>query len=125
MLARFSQLYPQSEVVNGSSTEHRSFRLPGCAGTVAFIPSYTRDFCQDCTRIRLTADGRIRNCLYSEEEFGLLGCLRQNGTDEEIAQTLKDAMWAKPEDGRAAQQQPSSSQESNTRVRESMAQIGG
>jgi cyclic pyranopterin phosphate synthase len=125
MLARFTQLYPQSEVVNGSSTEHMSFRLPGCAGSVAFIPSYTRDFCKDCTRIRLTADGRIRNCLYSEEEFGLLGCLRQDGTDEDIAQTLKDAMWAKPEDGRAAQQQASSSQETNGRVRESMAQIGG
>ena len=125
MLARFSQLYPQSEVVNGSSTEHMSFRLPGCAGSVAFIPSYTRDFCKDCTRIRLTADGRIRNCLYSEEEFGLLSCLRQDGTDEDIAQTLKDAMWAKPEDGRAAQQQTSSSQETNGRVRESMAQIGG
>ena len=125
MLARFTQLHPQSEVVNGSSTEHMSFRLPGCAGSVAFIPSYTRDFCNDCTRIRLTADGRIRNCLYSEEEFGLLGCLRQDGTDEDIAQTLKDAMWAKPEDGRAAQQQPSSSQETNGRVRESMAQIGG
>ena len=125
MLARFTELYPQSEVVDGSSTEHMNFRLPGWAGSVAFIPSYTRDFCKDCTRIRLTADGRIRNCLYSEEEFGLLGCLRQSGTDEDIAQTLKDAMWAKPEDGRAAQQQASSSQGADGRVRESMAQIGG
>lgn len=125
MLAGFTRLYPQREVVDGSSTEHMTFRLPGCAGRVAFIPSYTRDFCKDCTRIRLTADGRIRNCLYSEKEFGLLGYLRQGGTDEDIAQALKDAMWAKPEDGRAAQQQASSSQESDGRVRESMAQIGG
>ena len=125
MLAGFTQLYPQREVVDGSSTEHMTFRLPGCAGSVAFIPSYTRDFCNDCTRIRLTADGRIRNCLYSEEEFGILGHLRQGGTDEDIAQTLKDAMWAKPEDGRAAQQQASTRQGPDGRIRESMAQIGG
>jgi cyclic pyranopterin phosphate synthase len=125
MLAGFTQLYPQREVVDGSSTEHMTFRLPGCSGSVAFIPSYTRDFCNDCTRIRLTADGRIRNCLYSEEEFGILGHLRQGGTDEDIAQTLKDAMWAKPEDGRAAQQQASTRQGPDGRIRESMAQIGG
>jgi len=125
MLAGFTRLYPQREVVDGSSTEHMTFRLPGCAGRVAFIPSYTRDFCKDCTRIRLTADGRIRNCLYSEEEFGLLGFLRQGGSDEDIAQTLKDAMWAKPEDGREAQRQARSSQGPDGRTRESMAQIGG
>jgi cyclic pyranopterin phosphate synthase len=125
MLASFSQLYPQREVVDGSSTEHMTFRLPGWAGSVAFIPSYTRDFCNDCTRIRLTADGRIRNCLYSEEEFGILGHLRQGGTDEDIAQVLKGAMWAKPEDGRAAQQQASTRQGPDGRIRESMAQIGG
>jgi molybdenum cofactor biosynthesis protein A len=124
MLAAFAQLYPQTEVVNGSSTEHMTFRLPGCAGSVAFIPSYTRDFCKDCTRIRLTADGRIRNCLYSDEEYGLLDCLRHGGTDEDIAQTMKGAMWAKPEDGRAAQQS-SSGQGTDGRVRGSMAQIGG
>ena len=125
MLAGFTRLYPQREVVDGSSTEHMTFRLPGCAGRVAFIPSYTRDFCKDCTRIRLTADGRIRNCLYSEEEIGLLGFLRQGGSDEDIAQTLKDAMWAKPEDGREAQRQARSSQGPDGRTRESMAQIGG
>jgi len=125
MLAGFTQLYPQCEVVDGSSTEHMTFRVPGCAGSVAFIPSYTRDFCNDCTRIRLTADGRIRNCLYSEEEFGILGHLRQGGTDGDITQTLKDAMWAKPEDGRAAQQQASTRQGPDGRIRESMAQIGG
>jgi cyclic pyranopterin phosphate synthase len=125
MMDRFTRLYRQSEVVEGSSTEHTTFRLPGGAGRVAFIPSYTRDFCADCTRIRLTADGRIRNCLYSEEEFGLLGCLRQGGDDEDIAQTLKRAMWAKQEDGWAAQQRARSDLGAAGRSRESMAQIGG
>ena len=125
MMDRFTLLYRQSEVVDGSSTEHMTFRLPGGAGKVAFIPSYTRNFCADCTRIRLTADGQIRNCLYSEEEFGLLHYLRQGGKDEEIAQALKDAMWAKQEDGRAAQQRARSDSGADGRSRESMAQIGG
>ena len=125
MMDQFTRLYRQSEIVDGSSTEHTTFRLPGCVGKVAFIPSYTRNFCGDCTRIRLTADGRIRNCLYSEEEFGLLGCIRQGGNDEDIAQTLKRAMWAKQEDGRAAQQRARSGPGAAGRSRESMAQIGG
>ena len=125
MLADFSELYPHREVVDGSSTEHMTFRLPGFAGCVAFIPSYTRDFCGNCTRIRLTADGRIRNCLYSNEEFGILEHLRRGGTDDDISQTLKDAMWAKPVDGRAAQQQARSNQGSDGLIRDSMAQIGG
>jgi cyclic pyranopterin phosphate synthase len=125
MMDRFTRIYRQSEVVDGSSTEHMTFRLPRGAGKVAFIPSYTRDFCSGCTRIRLTADGQIRNCLYSEEEFGLLDHLRQGGKDEEIAQALKDAMWAKQEDGRAAQQRARSGLGADGRSRESMAQIGG
>jgi len=125
MMDRFTRIFRQSEVVEGSSTEHMTFRLPGGAGKVAFIPSYTRDFCGDCTRIRLTADGRIRNCLYSEEEFGLLGYLRQGGNDEDIAQALKNAMWAKQEDGRAAQERGRSNRGADGLLRESMAQIGG
>jgi cyclic pyranopterin phosphate synthase len=125
MLANFSQLYPRRELVDGSSTEHLAFRVPGCAGKVAFIPSYTRDFCKDCTRVRLTADGRIRNCLYSEEEYGILRHLRQGGTDEDIAKSLKDAMWAKPVDGRAAQQQAHFNRGSDGPIRSSMTQIGG
>jgi molybdenum cofactor biosynthesis enzyme MoaA len=96
-----------------------------CEKTNSYPLSPTRDFCADCTRIRLTADGQIRNCLYSEEEFGLLDCLRQGGNDEDIAQTLKDAMWAKQEDGRAAQERARSGLGVDGRSRESMAQIWG
>jgi len=125
LLTRFKELYPSSEVATGSATEHRIFQIPGHAGRVAFIPSYTRSLCGDCTRIRLTADGQIRNCLYSEKEYGLLDHLRNGASDEDVARVLRQAMWEKLEDGRAAQQQAWERRGKNGGARESMTQIGG
>ncbi len=125
LVRRFRELYPSSEIAAGSSTEEQVYRIPGHAGKVAFIPSYTRSFCRECTRIRLTADGRIRNCLYSEDEYDLLELLRNGGTDDAIGRTLQHATWQKPEDGLAAQRQAGEKRKSETPVRESMTQIGG
>lgn len=125
LLKRFKELYPNCEVASGSATEYRIFQIPGHAGRVAFIPSYTRSLCSDCTRIRLTADGRIRNCLYSEKEYGLLDHLRNGGSDEDVAHVLREAMWEKLEDGRAAQRQAWERRGKNGGTRESMTQIGG
>jgi molybdenum cofactor biosynthesis protein A len=125
LVRRFRELYPSSEIAAGSSTEEQVYRIPGHAGKVAFIPSYTRSFCRECTRIRLTADGRIRNCLYCEDEYDLLELLRNGGTDDAIGRTLQHAMWRKPEDGLAAQRQAREKRQGATRVRESMTQIGG
>ena len=122
---RFEELYPLCQVKSGSATEHQVFRIPGHAGTVAFIPSYSRDFCSSCTRIRLTADGQLRNCLYSEKEYGLLHALRSGGTDEDLVRILKQAIWEKLENGRAAQQEARQRQRASPWARESMTQIGG
>ena len=125
LLARFNELFPNCEVAAGSATESRIFQIPGHAGRVAFIPSYTRSLCSDCTRIRLTADGQIRNCLYSEKEFGLRDHLRNGGSDEDLVRVLKQAMWEKLEDGQAAQRQAWERRGKNGGTRESMTQIGG
>jgi cyclic pyranopterin phosphate synthase len=62
---------------------------------VGVIASVTRPFCHDCDRTRLTADGQIRNCLFSREETDLRALLRGDGSDEEIADRWRAAMWAK------------------------------
>jgi cyclic pyranopterin phosphate synthase len=62
---------------------------------VGVIASVTRPFCHDCDRTRLTADGQIRNCLFSSEETDLRGLLRGGGSDAEIAERWRAAMWAK------------------------------
>ncbi|BCW35544.1 cyclic pyranopterin monophosphate synthase [Arthrobacter sp. StoSoilA2] len=65
-------------------------------GTVGIIASVTEPFCSDCRRTRITAEGKIMSCLFSREEFDLLGLLREGATDEELAQRWQDAMWVKP-----------------------------
>lgn len=125
MAGRFREHYPLSEVAVGSSTERTTYRISGYAGRVAFIPSYTRTLCRDCNRMRLTADGKIRNCLYSEEESSILGCLRRGGKDEEVARILREAMWSKLPDGQAAQRQAREKGKKDGKIRESMIQIGG
>jgi GTP 3',8-cyclase len=62
---------------------------------VGIIASVSRPFCADCDRTRLTADGQVRACLFSEEETDLRGLLRGDASDEQIAQRWQVAMWGK------------------------------
>ena len=63
--------------------------------TVGIIGSVTRPFCGDCNRVRLTADGQIRNCLFAREESDLRGALRSGASDHEIAERWVAAMTTK------------------------------
>ncbi|WP_235840690.1 GTP 3',8-cyclase MoaA [Corynebacterium liangguodongii] len=65
-------------------------------GQVGIIASVTESFCAACSRTRLTADGHVRSCLFSNEETDLLGPMRAGASDEEIAEIWAGAMWAKP-----------------------------
>lgn len=67
----------------------------GAPATVGVIASVTRPFCGNCDRTRLTADGQVRNCLFARTENDLRGLLRGGGTDEEIADAWRVAMWGK------------------------------
>ncbi|MGZ4493887.1 MAG: GTP 3',8-cyclase MoaA [Nocardioides sp.] len=64
-------------------------------GTVGVIASVTRPFCGDCDRVRLTADGQVRNCLFAREESDLRGALRGGASDEELADRWRIAMLGK------------------------------
>ena len=71
------------------------FLVDGGPGTVGIIASVTRPFCGDCDRVRLTADGQIRNCLFAREESDLRSALRAGATDDELAERWRSAMWSK------------------------------
>ena len=71
------------------------FQVDGGPGTVGVIASVTRPFCGDCDRVRLTADGQIRNCLFAREESDLRGALRAGASDDEIAERWVVAMLGK------------------------------
>jgi GTP 3',8-cyclase len=64
-------------------------------GEVGVIGSVTRPFCGDCDRTRLTADGQLRTCLFSEVETDLRGALRSGADDERVAELWRAAMWGK------------------------------
>ncbi len=71
------------------------FRVDGGAGTVGVIASVTRPFCGDCDRVRLTADGQVRNCLFAREESDLRTALRAGASDAEIADRWRAAVVTK------------------------------
>ena len=70
--------------------------INGGPWTVGIIAAVTRPFCADCDRTRITAEGTIRTCLFSDEETDLRRLLRTNTDDALIADTWRTAMWNKP-----------------------------
>jgi cyclic pyranopterin phosphate synthase len=69
--------------------------VDGSKATVGVIASVTRPFCGDCDRVRLTADGQVRNCLFAREESDLRSALRAGATDDELAIRWVAAMRSK------------------------------
>ena len=65
-------------------------------GTVGIIASVTEPFCSACTRTRITADAKVRSCLFSHTETDLMALLRDGSSDEAIADAWREAMWHKP-----------------------------
>lgn len=78
---------------NGPS---KYFRLKGATGVVGFISALTHHFCEDCNRLRLTADGKLRPCLFSETEIDLRSSLRSGAPDSEIERLLRLSVEVKP-----------------------------
>jgi cyclic pyranopterin phosphate synthase len=75
------------EIVKLEDKKHdtaKKYKVPGFAGTFAFITTMSENFCAGCNRIRLTADGKIKNCLFGKEELDLLGAFRKGENVEEI-----------------------------------------
>lgn len=76
--------------------EARVYHLEGAIGNLGFISSVTQPFCADCTRARLTADGRLRLCLLREKEIDLLTPLRQGANLADLRTMILDGIWQKP-----------------------------
>jgi GTP 3',8-cyclase len=73
------------------------FRIKGARGVLGFISALTHHFCHDCNRLRLTADGKLRPCLFSETEIDLRSAIRRNASDEEIERLLRLSIAVKPD----------------------------
>jgi cyclic pyranopterin phosphate synthase len=77
------------------SAPAETFVVDGGPGRVGIIASVTRPFCGDCDRVRLTADGQVRNCLFAREESDLRTALRAGADDAELARRWQAAVATK------------------------------
>jgi len=75
----------------------RRYRIEGAIGEIGLIGAVSSHFCDDCNRLRLTADGKIRTCLFSDEEIDVREILRHNGSDDDLRERLLIALGTKPE----------------------------
>ncbi len=118
IISDLHQAFPHLVIDQGTRTEHNIYRVPGYRGKIAVIPAYSRHLCGACNRIRITADGKILNCLFSDQETSVIDRLRRGASDGEIAELMKTAMRKKLENGWE-------SQKAGAEQRNSMTQIGG
>jgi GTP 3',8-cyclase len=87
-------LTPDEQDDRGSAPAE-SFLVDGGPARVGIIGSVTRPFCGSCDRVRLTADGQVRNCLFAREESDLRGPMRAGASDEELADRWRAAVASK------------------------------
>ncbi|HEX8866792.1 MAG TPA: GTP 3',8-cyclase MoaA, partial [Lentzea sp.] len=87
-------LTPDASAARGSAPAE-TFLVDGGPARVGIIGSVTRPFCGACDRVRLTADGQIRNCLFAQDESNLRDPMRSGATDEELAELWRRAVATK------------------------------
>jgi GTP 3',8-cyclase len=88
-------VYPLEEEPREPHSTARVFRFADGTGEIGFINPVSEPFCADCNRIRLTADGKLRTCLFSMHETDLREQLRSGASDAELESAIRDAVWRK------------------------------
>ncbi len=88
-------VYPLEPLPREPHSTARVYRFADGQGQIGFINPVSEPFCGDCNRIRLTADGRLRTCLFSLNETDLRGPLRDGASDAELERIIRDAVWRK------------------------------
>jgi cyclic pyranopterin phosphate synthase len=94
-LARIGPLTPVDS--NHSNGPARHYQFEKAIGKIGIISPISHHFCPSCNRLRLTADGKLRTCLFSSEETDLRCILRKGGTDEALFEAIRHAVLSKPE----------------------------
>jgi cyclic pyranopterin phosphate synthase len=93
-VGRMAPIVPVRARRNGPA---RYYRFVGAPGVIGFISSLTHHFCSYCNRLRLTSDGKLRPCLFSETEIDLKSALRRGAPDTEVERLLRLAVEIKPD----------------------------
>ncbi len=94
---RVSEVAPLMPLKIRRSGPARYYGFENAPGCIGFISPITHHFCNTCNRLRLTSDGKLRPCLFSETEIDLKSALRNGASDEEVERLLRLAVEIKPE----------------------------
>ena len=95
IVAAISAVYPIEQVAARGAAPADRWRYLDGAGMIGVIPTVTKPFCGDCDRVRLTADGQFRTCLFATTEFDLLKLMRAGASDDDIAVEIQRAVGTK------------------------------
>jgi cyclic pyranopterin phosphate synthase len=88
-------VHPLEELPREPSATARVFRFADGEGEIGFINPVSEPFCADCNRVRLTAEGKLRTCLFSLHETDLRAPLRAGASDAELERVIREAVWRK------------------------------
>jgi len=93
--AAIDAVYPLEAEPREPSATARVYRFADGRGKLGFINPVSEPFCADCNRVRLTADGRLRTCLFSLNETDLRSPIRDGADDAELREIIRAAVWRK------------------------------
>ncbi|CAN5301077.1 GTP 3',8-cyclase MoaA [soil metagenome] len=122
ILDALKKQYPDIQKIKDSphSTSY-NYQIPGHKGTVGIIAAFSRTFCGTCNRIRLTAEGKLKTCLYDDGVMNLKNLIREGSSDQELEMAFLKAFAQRAKNGFEAEARRTS----GIQVSESMATIGG
>ncbi len=121
ILKVLKQHYPAMEkIADAPASTSYNYQIPGYQGTVGIIAAFSRTFCGTCNRIRLTAQGTLKTCLYDQGVLNIKNILRAGATDTEIREVFERTFRNRAKDGFEAEQRRGAQS-----VSESMSTIGG
>jgi len=97
MLGQIEERYTLKKLQDDPSAVGKDYDIVDGVGSISFISSMSDSFCASCNRLRLTADGSIKSCLFYPAETNLRDAMRQGATDEQLQGMILDSLRLKPE----------------------------
>ena len=118
ILEHYPSLY---KIEDADFSTSSGYRIPGHEGSIGIIAAFSRTFCGTCNRIRITAQGELKTCLYDDGVLNIKEIVRSGKNDEFIKESLLQAFQSRPKDGFEAE----SKRKNRSSISESMSTIGG
>ncbi len=119
ILNTLGEQYRLHKLPDAPGSTSLNYGIAGHRGSIGVIPAYSRTFCGSCNRLRITATGGVKTCLYGNDVLNIRDGIRDGWTDEALMIALQNAVWQKKKDGFAA------AALNRPMLRESMSLIGG